>query len=91
MGEWLNQRFAKPSKPIGCVGSNPARTAKIKVDYMDEEWYTLPPNEYHPVFLKALAIAAHLKIMLPSELTYHFEDGKSQTEIAKIIFSRIKK
>lgn len=57
---------------------------------MDKEWYRLPTGEYNSTFLKALAMAVHLKKLDPSELEYFFAQSWSQSEIAKELYKRIK-
>ena len=50
--------------------------------------YTIPLGNYNTNFLRALAIAAHLKLVEPSELTYMFESGKTHNSIAKELYDR---
>jgi hypothetical protein len=57
---------------------------------MNTEWYRLPSAEYNVTFLKALAIASHMKLLDPSELQYFFDQNWTQLEIAKELYNRIK-
>lgn len=52
--------------------------------------YNLPEGIYHPDFIKALAIASHLGLMEPSELTYLLNNGTKQFAIANTIMKRVK-
>lgn len=55
-------------------------------------WYYLPSGEYPPEFLKALAMASHIKVIEPSELEYFL--GNAEWGIEKItieLMERVKK
>jgi hypothetical protein len=54
------------------------------------DWFTLPKNDYHPSFLKALAMAVHRNKLTPTELDYFFENKWTQLEIAKELYKRVK-
>lgn len=54
------------------------------------KYYNLPEGTYHPDFLKALAIASHLGLMEPSELTYLLNSGTKHFDIANTIMKRVK-
>jgi len=53
--------------------------------------YHLPENNYSGAFIRYLAMADHLKIFEPEELTFMLESGKTLNEIALTLKTRIQK
>jgi hypothetical protein len=52
--------------------------------------FYLPEGEYSDVFIKVLAMAIHLELLQPSELTYMLETGKTINSITEELGKRIK-
>lgn len=56
--------------------------AKIKL-------FPLKENNYTPNFIMALAMAIHLKLIEPAELTYLQDSGKTLDYVEKLLLKRI--
>lgn len=53
--------------------------------------YHLPDGDYSLDFIRALSMAAHLKLIDPSELTFLFEDDTTVDQIMKLLYDRVVK
>ena len=52
--------------------------------------YKLKAGKYDPTFIKAIAMAIHLEILEPAELEFWQEGRRSQEDMSRELYTRIK-
>ena len=57
---------------------------------MAKPTYKLKAGKYDPTLIKAIAMAIHLELLEPAELEYWQENRKSQEDMARELYERIK-
>lgn len=51
--------------------------------------FNLTEGFYSLDFIRALSMAAHLKLVQPSELTFWFDSGKTKDFITRTLYDRV--